>query len=138
VEEAIRLKQEEEYDQIWCVLDRNSFPLRNFNEALSLAERYGIQVAYSNEAFELWYLLHFNYYDAALSRNQYCEKLSELLSFRYRKNKEDMYELLKSKQADAIRNAKRLLGQYNPLDPAHNNPSTKVHLLVEQLNRFIR
>ena len=46
------------------------------------------------EAFEIWYMLHFNFYDSALSRNQYKEKLSELLGRPYKKNDEDMYQLL--------------------------------------------
>ena len=137
VEKAIELKQQEEYDQTWCVLDRNSFPIQNFNRALSLAEQNRIRVAYSNEAFEHWYLLHFNYYDTQLSRSQYCEKLSELLRFKYRKNLENMYELSSSRQAVAIRNATTLLEKHGPLDASHANPSTTVHLLVEELNRYL-
>lgn len=57
VEEAIKLKNKDGgYDQVWCVFDRDSFPKQNFNAAISSAKAQGIQVAYSNEAFELWYL----------------------------------------------------------------------------------
>jgi len=38
---------EEIFDQVWCVFDRDSFPLKNFNEAIHLAEREKIKVAYS-------------------------------------------------------------------------------------------
>lgn len=138
VEKAIELSQQEEYDQVWCVFDRDSFPVQNFNEAVSLAKRNRIQIAYSNEAFELWYLLHFNYYDTAMSRSDYCTKLSALLGREYKKNQDDMYRLLESKQAKAIQNAERLLDQYEPLVPENANPSTTVHLLVTQLNRFIK
>jgi leucyl-tRNA synthetase len=34
--------------------------------------------------------------------------------------------------------AERLLAQYSPPNPAADNPSTTVHKLVEQLNRFAR
>jgi len=91
VERAIDLSQQEEYNQVWCVFDRDSFPAQDFNEAFSLAKRNRIQIAYSNEAFELWYLLHFNYYDTAMSRNDYCTKLSALLGRKYEKNQDDMY-----------------------------------------------
>ncbi|MDF5732679.1 MAG: RloB family protein, partial [Rhizonema sp. PD38] len=63
VEEVVIIKNDAEYDQVWCVFDRDSFPRKDFNAALALATRENIQVAYSNEAFELWYLLHFHYYD---------------------------------------------------------------------------
>jgi len=138
VERAIELSREGDYDQVWCVFDRNSFPAQNFNDAIALAQRNGVHVAYSNEAFELWYLLHFNYYDAAMRRSDCCTKLSELLGYKYRKNSDDLYEKLEYRQAVAIRNAMRLLAQYMPLIPERANPSTTVHLLVEQLNRFVR
>ncbi len=138
VEKALELKSDSDYDQVWCVFDRNSFQVEAFNRAIAFAQQSDIQVAYSNEAFELWYLLHFNYYDTAMSRGDYITKLGELLGRKYEKNSETMYEEVERRQSDAIRNAKRLLEQYTPRDPAHDNPSTTVHLLVEQLNRFVR
>ena len=83
-------------------------------------------------------LLHFNYYDTAISRSDYITKLSELLGRRYKKNSETIYEEIERRQNDAIRNAQKLLEQYSPPNPAQDNPSTTVHLLVEQLDRFVR
>jgi hypothetical protein len=137
VDIAIRLSQQVDYDQVWCVFDRDSFPAHNFNQALILAKQHNIKVAYSNEAFELWYLLHFNYHDAALCRSDYSGKLTDCLNSKYRKNGKNMYELLLPFQENAIRNAKALLAQYNQPNPLINNPSTTVHMLVEELNRFI-
>ncbi len=127
-----------EYDHVWCVFDRDTWPAQNFNNALVQAQRYGIQVAYSNEAFELWYLLHFHYYDTAIPRQQYLKLLDGLLGHPYAKNSRDTYRELRSRQEDALRNAHTLLGQYTPLDPANDNPSTTVHLLVEELLRYAR
>jgi hypothetical protein len=138
VEKAVELSQDEDYNQIWCVFDRDSFPAVHFNAALALAAHHQIKVAYSNEAFELWYLLHFHFYNTAMVRSEYVGKLSELLGIPYRKNLENIYEQLKPRQEAALKNAKRLLGQYRPANPATDNPSTTVHLLVEQLNRFVR
>ena len=120
------------------VFDRDSVPLRQFNAALTVAKNNDIQVAYSNEAFELWYLLHFNFYQTAVPRADYIKKLSKLMGHKYKKNSQSIYQELEKRQQTAIKNAKRLLKQYNPPRPAHDNPSTTVHLLVEQLNRFIR
>jgi hypothetical protein len=64
VRKTIELREQDEYDQVWCVFDRDSFPAQDFNNAIALADRNSIRVAYSNEAFELWYLLHFNFYNS--------------------------------------------------------------------------
>lgn len=127
-----------EYDHVWCVFDRDTWPAQNFNNALVQARRYGIQVAYSNEAFELWYLLHFNYYNTAITRQQYVKLLDRLLGHPYAKNSRDIYRELRSQQEDALHNARTLLGQYTSPDPANDNPSTTVHLLVEELLRLAR
>lgn len=124
------------YDQVWCVFDRDSFPVEYFNEAFQKAKNNGIKIAYSNEAFELWYLLHFHYFNTAITRQDYINILSEKLGHKYYKNSETIFDELVDKQIFAINNAKRLIEEY-PLQQLHlNNPSTTVHLLVEQLNRF--
>ena len=66
--EAKRLK--ESYDQVWGVFDRDDVNRQRFNEAFALASREKVSIAYCNEAFELWYLLHFDYYDTRLLRTQ--------------------------------------------------------------------
>ena len=128
----------EEYDQVWCVFDRDECPSQDFNAAIALAKKYRMQIAYSNEAFELWYVLHFHYLDTAISRHDYVARLNSLLGHPYAKNSERMYAELAPKVADAIDNAKRLLAQYAQPNPANDNPSTSVHLLVEQLLRYVR
>jgi hypothetical protein len=141
VRRAIRLKNKairdaNPYDQVWCVFDRDSCQPENFRNAFDLAKMNGINIAYTNEAFELWYLLHFHFYDSALSRGQYEEKLTNLLGFKYEKNNPQMYDRLISLQPEAIRNANTLYGRYNPLDPERCNPSTTVHHLVQYLNQW--
>jgi len=125
------------YDQVRCVFDKNSFPDQNFNNAIALASREDVKVAYSNEAFELWYLLHFNYVCTAMTRSEYINKLSSELGEPYEKNSELMYQKLLNKQETARKNARQLLSTYSPPNPCKNNPSTTVHLLVEELNRFL-
>jgi hypothetical protein len=131
-------RQGEEYDQVWCVFDRDEFPNQDFNEAIALARRLGMKVAYSNEAFELWYLLHFQYLVTGMSRRDYIDRLKSLFGHPYAKNSEAMYTELEGHITNAMRNAERLLTQYEPLNPAQDNPSTTVHLLVEQLLRYVR
>ena len=126
------------YDQVWCVFDRDSWTVDNFNGALSSARARKIEVAWSNEAFELWYMLHFNYHDTAIPRTEYISRLSDLLGQPYNKKDTDFYDMLAARVETAIRHAERLLSQYNPPNPATNNPATTVHLLVEELRRFSR
>jgi hypothetical protein len=84
------------------------------------------------------YLLHFHYYQTGITRAQYITKLSNLLNRPYHKNDPEIYSTLLLRQSDAIHNAKRLLAQCDPIFPAHDNPSTTVHCLVEELNKFSR
>lgn len=133
VKEALKLRAKAEYDRVWCVFDRDSFPAQNFNAALDLAASKGIEVAYSNEAFELWYLLHFDYHQAGISRKAYIDILERKLGYTYEKNSEFMYDELESRMPIAIRNAQRLLENYVPRHPERDNPSTTIHLLVEEL-----
>lgn len=136
VEYALSRRKERDYDQVWCVFDRDNVQKVRFNAALDKAEKSDIKVAYSNEAFELWYVLHFEYLNSGISRSQYCAKLNVLLGKKYVKNDENMYSTLFNSQSVALRNAKNLLNNYNPITPVDDNPSTTVHLLVQELNKY--
>lgn len=144
VEEAIRLKDEKEaeaqrrgrapYDQCWCVFDRDSFDADDFNSAIRKAGAAGFHVAYTNEAFELWYLLHFDDHGSALNRSQYDGILADRLGHGYQKNSRTMYAELLDRQVEAIRRAESLLAGYGAdHNPQQNNPCTTVHLLVKAL-----
>ena len=142
VDTAIRLRDEGDYrhpllDYVWCVFDRDDVPADDFNAAIALARKEGLGAAYSNEAFELWYLLHFHYVDTGISRHDYIAKLSLLLGHPYRKNSLAIGRELEKRQPTAIANARRLSAQYDPPNPAVDNPSTTVHLLVEELNHSL-
>ena len=127
------------YEQVWCVFDRDRWPAQNFNNAINLAKKEKIYIAYSNEAFELWYLLHFIYFDTAISRKDYIKKLKNKSGFngKYKKNDPTNYDRLVNRQSIAIRNAKKLLSRYKPLNPNRDNPSTTVHCLVEELRKLM-
>lgn len=136
VEEAARIRDRQPspgYDEVWCVFDRDSFRPEEFNAALQLAERLGFKSAYSNEAFELWYLLHFDYHTSAMSRSLYADKLTRKLGFKYEKNSEKVYEAISQYRSVAISNARRLRASYRPHRPEIDNPSTAVDLLVSEL-----
>lgn len=123
------------YDQIWCVFDRDDVPSERFNSAIEIAKHKGYGIAYSNEAFELWYVLHFEYLESGLPRKDYIQKLSKYLGKQYEKNSETIYDDLFDKQATAIKRAQKLLASYPHPSPANDNPSTTVHQLVLELNQ---
>ena len=88
IEEAkkLRVKYEEKYlrkiDNVWAVFDRDSFPSINFNNAINKGENTNpkINCAWSNEAFELWYLLHFNYYNTGSRESNFRDLLKRRLT----------------------------------------------------------
>jgi hypothetical protein len=141
VEKALELRDKDgHFDETWVVFDRDSFSPELIEQALALAAREAVHAAWSNEAFELWYLLHFEYNDTARSRDQYGECLTRYLKRDYQKNDPMMYETLLPLQWNAIRNARRLDEQRQlfQLPPADANPCTTVYKLVERLNELSR
>jgi hypothetical protein len=141
-----------EYDQVWCVFDRDSFPIRQIEQAFDLAEKHNILLAYSNESFELWYYLHFHLLVTGLGRKDYINKLNVLLGFKYEKSAHNIYEKLRPFQATALTNARYLHKQSNNSFHANRSsrvvpndyailenksqcPYTSVFLLVEELNQ---
>jgi hypothetical protein len=150
VDEALRLQKlyEQEnnrpIDRLWVVFDRDSFSANDFNNAVLRCQNSKPEIgcAWSNEAFELWYLLHFHYYNHAMSRKDYQNAIEANLkpaigdNYRYLKNSKEMYALLKEhgNLDDAIRNAKGLSKNFERRqDYANHSPSTRVWQLVEEL-----
>lgn len=140
VEYVINFREKEglgENDEYWVVFDKDNFEA--FDSAILLANNNDIKVAYSNECFELWFLLHFSFLSSAVGRKLYEEKLTDiflsLYNYKYDKLMEGIYTLIKEKEEDAIKYAKKLIIQHeNEKKFSNKNPSTTVHLLVESLN----
>ena len=150
IEEAIKLrdKYEEKYlreiDKVWAVFDRDSFPAINFNNAINKGEnsKRKINCAWTNEAFELWYLLHFNYYNTGIGREQYqrliekeINSVTGKIDFKYEKNSTTMFDILNiyGSQERAIQNSEKLEALYFDKSYANHNPCTKVHILINEL-----
>ena len=95
---------------------------------------------YSNQAFEYWFLLHFNLYQGSIHRSRYGEMLTHLLGFRYGKTKGDsvkVFNVIYQKTRIAIDNAHKVQESFDGSNPAKEESSTTVHQLVEQLLQFI-
>ena len=139
IREADRLKKRE-YDQCWVVFDKDDFPASDFNQAIQLAEKNGFRVAYSNQAFEYWFLLHYNLYTGPIHRNQYKDMLTKLTGLQYNKTEgfgAVMYNLLLARQQQAIKSAEAVLAEISYGNPAEEESSTTVHKLVIELNKYL-
>lgn len=141
VKDAIRLKNRAipDYSQVWCVFDKDSFLDGQFNDACQMAENNGIDIAYSIESFELWYILHFEFQQAKLHRDQYIDKL-EIYLGEYEKNDPQIHgKLIQAggNEKQAITFARNLDNSIKHLPYSQQNPNTTVYRLVEELNRFV-
>jgi len=129
-------ESDKEDTEWWVVFDRDDH--EHFNASIEKARANGIQVAYSNECFELWFVLHFEFLQSSIGRDNFPAKLSKLIGQKYGKNT-NIYELIKDKEATAIRNAKRLDVEYDRANidqPLARDPSTTVCQLVEALRKL--
>lgn len=135
MEYAIAAKSQTTYDEIWCVFDLDTISIEESDRVRTLADDNKIKIAYSNPSFEFWYLLHYGYFDIAISSKDCERKLSAKLKAPYKKPMNDAYAKFRSKQETAIRNSeRRLQGLDNPSSqPVQANPSTNVHLLVRAI-----
>ena len=133
------------YQNVWIVFDKDDF--EDFDEAIRLGKEKGYQIAWSNQSFEYWLYLHFNYGDTALHRDNWYEKLDEIFKQyclgdgRYRKNYEEIYDLVDTYDGvnTAIKNAKRRMAGFCEKSdvPSKYDPGTMVYRLVEQLKQYL-
>jgi len=154
IEEAKKIRKcnEEKYlrkiDKVWAVFDRDSFPDENFDNAINKGEnsKPKVNCAWSNEAFELWYLLHFNFYNTGISRKQYkaliekeIKNASRKKGFKYEKNSKEMFAILNKygNQKFAIENSLKLESLYTNRKNAEHNPCTMVHKLILELQELV-
>lgn len=147
VEKAIELRNnsKQKYDRVWAVFDRDSFKSNSFNSAIMKAESNNIHCAWSNEAFELWYLLHFHNRTTTMKRDDYKKALELAINtkvkskknpFKYEKNNPNMFSILEKfgNQKQAINWAIKLNETFEGSKFSDFNPATQVYKLVEELN----
>lgn len=146
VQHALGFKRD--YDEIWVVFDEDDTG-QKFDDAISLAIANDIKLAVSNEAFELWYLLHFQYLDTAIKRDIYIEILNRIISQKIQKpqaisiySKNDLHFVIflseYGDESKAIAYAERLFAAQQ-VDFAlggnsQRTPFTTVHHLVKKIN----
>jgi hypothetical protein len=143
---------DEKYDEVWCVFDmdvkRGADEFADFDNAINKALESGYKAAYSNNAFELWFYLHYNQINAQQLRTFYYDELGKLFGINYIKEGKKYYfcsqiysilnKNIDSSQQKAIERAKTLFEEQKHLTYHEQNPITKVYELVEVLNDNLR
>ena len=153
VKKALELRdkvKQSPYDAVWAVFDKDNFT--DFKTAIDTAQGKQIGCAWSNEAFELWFIYHFENPTSAISRNDYGskieahvkqgakkQKLSQYQKFSYQKNDENVRRTLLDcggNEENAIKWAEKQAQeqvQCHDKNWDKHNPCTMVYLLVKQL-----
>ena len=132
------------YSQVWVAFDKDDF--QDFDQAVTLAEQKGYYVAWSNQSFEYWIYLHFNYSDSALHRHDWVDKLSKLFKEKkisskgYEKNDSDVFAIATTHGSlkKAVTNAIRIERAYDSqVKPSQQDPCTKMHHLILELKPYL-
>lgn len=147
----LAIEARKEVDIVWVVFDKddadlNATRIENFERAYVIANVEHINIALSNEAFELWLLLHLCEVDATvpLSRVEIYQRLGEEIR-KYPGFEEYVYDhysdagtivpviAVIGDREMAITRAEKLNYIFANTEPIYSNPSTGVCELVKEL-----
>lgn len=142
--------------EIWCVYDfdinHNEYvtQVEDFNSSIKKAKANGLKVAWSNDCFELWFLLHHNYIDNCITRKEMYKILKDKWNLKSFGKEAKMLNFCKTlydihggrisiMQNAAIKNSEKLHKSYgNDHDYASQCPCTTVYQLVRELNKYLK
>ncbi len=153
VNQAIQLNTAGKYEQVWCVFDKDDFSANDFNNAIAMATAQGFLVAYSNQSFEYWLILHFeDHQGGAMNRSDYEGKINRYINpldanYDGTDSKiitDDFFELLNAKDEQtgqfryqlAIQRAERNYNQWDHASPANEESTTTVFKIVEEILKY--
>jgi hypothetical protein len=154
VKHALFLSQQKKYDKIWVVFDKDNHTNANFNNAIKLAQSHSFGVAYSNQAFEYWLILHFNDHQGSkLDRSNYEKIINDFINpmgahYDGDGNKlitKEFFRILDSIDPKtskprielAINRAKKIDQYLLHHSPANEESSTTVYKLIETILNYI-
>lgn len=129
----------DEGDVVWCVFDRDDNTNEMLYRAKTIADKEGYKIAFSNPAFELWFLYHFVDQRAQIESSAAVIPLLKQNGRlpNYKKN-QDVYDTLLPLQSQAIERAKKRIKSLNlageNIYSRQSNPISTVVELVEYLN----
>ena len=155
IEDVTKRAKNEKINHVWVMFDRDDFPKDNFDNAIKKIESLNnsenqnedsfhyntkdlisYHACYSNECFELWLILHFEYLSSQLTRQQYYDKLGDYLKQTYDKTTDDVLGLILKNGGsidNAIKYAKKLVETNQT-----SNPSTAMYLFAEYFKPYMK
>jgi len=130
VDAVAKYSRGESYDEIWCVFDFDVDPSKtgqseDYNRAIQKAAQLGYRCAYSNDAIELWFVLHYQLVEQQQHRDFYCQMLGKKWGINY------------VKEGKSLRFTARLYKLLQEDGQASQLKAT-VFQLVERLNEHCR
>lgn len=139
-EQELKRKKLKKFDEIWVVFDKDDN--KDFEEAIQLASSLTYKVAYSNQAFEYWFILHFDDHQGGeMPRTDYAEKINEHLKpygieydSKSKHVSDDMFDVLMAFLQDAYDRASRLLADKKKQRKEYKESVTTVHRLIHSIN----
>ncbi len=144
VEEAISYRDRHGFtgkrDITWVVMDRDSFPKDNYDNAFRKAKANGIEVCFSNECIEVWFLMHFTESSKFESRKKLPGILGGHRGVKYEKGMRGLFTLLLPNISVALKNAAQIRQHHEKGaddELCHCCPSTNADELVTALLKYM-
>ena len=144
-------KEEEErklgkpFHEVWVAFDKDSFP--DFEQAIQEARDKGYKVAYTNQAIEYWFILHFlDHQGSAMDRSTYAKTLNALLkaeniSLQYdpdaKEISEELFNVLYKRIQVAYDRAEKVYSFKEAQGTPTEESVTTIHLLVKSITGMI-
>lgn len=134
-------KNKNEYDKVFVVIDEDDRTTNThktkLQNAIKKAKEHGIHLIYSIPNIEFWALLHFEYCENEISKDDCPSKLKKYLS-NYKKELD--FSKMQNNILLAIENAKKVRKKHGIIDNEKidlKNPTTNAFIIVEELKDFI-
>lgn len=118
--------------EVWAVFDIDEHP--NILQAIDMAKANHVYTAISNPCIEIWPLLHFTFYRAAIHRHALQSELAKYMSsYQADGSKRIDYELIKENYTQAKDRAEKLIDEYEKvgINSPFGNPSTTIYNLLD-------
>jgi RloB-like protein len=141
VQNAVAYKDtaEKKVDQYWAVFDKDETSDEQFDQAIELAKANHIRVAWSNQAFECWIILHYRDFSHPCHRKDYESMLKRFIpeydaSEKGEEQGRRLHLRTASLLATALVNAKRGHTSFHPdLRDGQKQTCTLIYTLVEAI-----
>ena len=143
------IAEKTDQNRVWCVFDKDEFPTASIEQAMKTAKANGIEVAFSNMAFEVWMIDHFEKCYNEKDAERLVTELDQLLKVNgypagySKEDKQMIAKILMPRMGDAVQNAKIVMQtrvlQYKQTHKGEDYPVcdwnsfTNVHKLIEAL-----